>query len=141
MRRLYSGLLLCGAFVSANAGEMDMDLFSSRLDQSTIQHVRHIPYLLSSCWCGDSVVFIRSAGIVPVVAQKAEQKKETIHETTGRPVGLGSIRDALSYFKRVELNGERFKVTLRSDSASMETGNFKIALRSGSTLMMWSRAL
>ena len=137
MRRLYSGLLLCGAFVSANAGGMDMDLFSSRLDQSTIQHVRHILYPLSSCWCGDSVVFIRSVGIVPV----AEQKKETIHETTSRPVNLGSIRDALSYLKRVELNGERFKVTLRSDSALMETGNFRIALRSGSTSMMWSRAL
>jgi hypothetical protein len=72
----------------------------------------------------------------------AEPKKETMQATNSRWHEIsGGARAPLSHLTRVEFNGERFKVTLRPDSASMETGNFKVALRSGSTSLLWSKAL
>ena len=150
MWRQYLGLLLCGSSFSAIAGEMDRGMPAYTFNPSTIQDARPVPDSTSSCRCGESVVFTGKAVIAPVPSflgsasqpfPVAEQNEDTIHGITGRHEGIGSRLGTLLRLKRIDFNGERFKITLRSEAASMEAGHLKVSLQSGLTSIMWSQAL
>jgi hypothetical protein len=152
MRRLSFGLIFAGLTVAAaHAAESAGGLFVSNLDLSTIRFVHSSTDFLSPYISSESVVLTRTVGIAPVgsgfgsasrLSSIAEPKKETAKATNARwHENSGDDRISLSHLLRVEFKGERLKVTLRPGSALMERGQLKVALRSGSTSILWRKAL
>ncbi len=145
MRLTYFGLLFWGTLVSANAAETNGYLFPSEHDSSSNQEVRRVLDDFSRSRYGKNDESSRtglSFGDVSQLSFAAGQKSERI-PATDHPAGSGNLLVALvemKRLKRIEFNAENYKVTLRSDAASMETDHLRITLRSGSTSMMWSTA-
>lgn len=157
MFRLYFGLLFVGFAAAAHASEaMGGDVLLSQPDQSSVQIVRSDTDYLSPYRSGDSsVVLNRTANNVALGGSRFGSSSElfSVFKPEKEPALATNARWSwsknesgnrilsLARHKRVEFNGDRFKVTLRQDSASIEAGNLKVALRSGSTSMLWSKAL
>lgn len=151
MRCLCFGLML-GGLTSAAHAEKGGGVFDvSKLDLSTTRFVHSDSDYLPPVSFNQSVLSARSAGIAPAASGSgslsqlspvADPKKDYIRAAKAR---WREISDgghiSMSHLMRVELKGEKYKVTLRPDSASMETGHLKLALRSGSASMQWSKVL
>jgi hypothetical protein len=165
-RRIFTGLLLCGASVSAHAGESCAH--KSKITSSAIQNSQNVPNAISSDICDPSVVFThtKSSDVVASLFDETSHTssvaghneiilKEVAPNEKAEHLGnLRSVLDALR-FKRVEYNGDDFKVTFRQGSAQMATknltidlqpgyasvqsGNIKVALQSDLTSMSWNK--
>ncbi len=159
MFRLYFGLLLVGLTAAAHASEATGgDVLISQPDQPATRFAGSGTDVLSPCKpSGNSVVLKRAAIVAPTdvalggsgfgtasgLSPVSQPKKETAAATParwGENVGGNQILSLVRH-KRVEFTGEQYKVTLRQDSALIEAGHLKVALRSGSTSMLWSKAL
>jgi hypothetical protein len=160
MLRICFGLLLVGLTAAAHASEeKGGKVFTPESDQTATQLARSDAGVLFPYKQGkDSVVLNRTA--VAATANAAlsgsgtgsasdpfpfsQPENETAPATEAahlRNYGGRNRFLTLARHKRIEFNGEQFKVTLRQDSALIEAGPLKVGLRSGSTSMIWSKAL
>lgn len=149
MYRIFFGLLLIGLAIAANAADSDQSLSQSNLGLSTIRFehpdTNSLPFNRSS----DRAGIVRTPDNPPRgSAFVGTSQPSQIDEPKNEPFLARSARfqdtfqnGFVSHPLRLEFERERFKVTLRSDSASMEGGNLKIALRSGSTSLLWKKPL
>lgn len=160
MLRLYFGLLFVGVAAAAHASEdKGGKVLTPKPDQATPRLVLSGTDFLSPSKPGDKIVVLNRTPVAATADAAlggsglgstsesfsiSQPENETAPATEAarwrKNVGGNRIL-TLARHKRVEFNGEQFKVTLRQGSALIEAGNFKVGLQSGSTLMLWSKAL
>ena len=140
MRRLYSGLLLCGVSVSAHASKAGVD---DVIQQSGLHEVR---YSADYC-CGSSVVLTSQAynsrAIPDSLNEPALQENVIGHtEVPAVQASNGQGMTDLSLLPdRITYKGKGYKFTLRPESATLETGSVNVSLKRGSTFMTWHKSI
>ena len=149
MNRIFFGLLLIVLAIAANAAASEESVSQSNLGLSTTRFEHPGTNWLPLDRASDRAGIVRTPANVPRgLAFVGTSYPAQIDQPENEPVLARSARlqDAfrngfVSHPLRLEFARERFKVTLRSDSASMEGGNLKIALRSGSASVLWKKSL
>lgn len=150
MHRIFFGLLLIGLAIAANAADSDQSLSQSNLGLSTTRFEHPYTNSLPLDSSSDRAGIVRTPANVPRgSAFVGTSHPAQIDQPGNEPVLARSARLQDTFrngfvshpLLRLEFARERFKVTLRSDSASMEGGNLKIALRSGSASVLWKKSL
>lgn len=149
MHRIFFGLLLIGFAIPANAADSDQSLSPSNPGLSTTRFDDPDTGSLPLDRSTDLDGIVRTSGNPPPrSAFVGTSQLSRIDEPGNKPDLTRSARfqDSFrngfaSHPPRLEFARERLKVTLRADSASMEGGNLKIALRSGSASVSWKKSL
>lgn len=149
MHRIFFGLLLIGLAIAANAAASDESVSQSSLGLSTVRFEHPDTNSLPLGRSSDRAGIVRTPDNAPRgSAFVGTSQPSKINEPRNEPGLARSARfqdtfwnGFVSHPLRLEFQRERFKVTLRPDSASMEGGNLKIALRSGSTSVVWKKSL
>ncbi len=161
MLRIYFGLLIVGLTAAAHASEENGGkVLTPRPDQTTTQLARSDTDFLSPYKSGEYSVVLNRTAVVATAdvalggsgtgntskpLSKSQPENESAPATEAarlRNYAGGNRILTLARHKRVEFNGEQFKVTLRQDSAMIEAGPLTVGLRSGgATSMMWNKAL
>lgn len=140
MYHIILGLLLVGLAGAANAADSDQSVAQSNLDLSTLRVEHSGTDALPLNRASDRAGLVRAPDNLPrESAFTGTSQPSRIDSPGNEPVLARSARfqDPL----RLEFSRERYKVTLRRDSASMEGGTLRIALRSGSTSVFWIKSL
>jgi len=147
MCRIGVGLLLLASAISAHAEQPAEDFFAPGIKLQTIQFTHTGNYFLPAYRFSANVVLARpdEAGtdgsvpgngprpfLVPEPQQQAAQAKSARWQQFA-----GSSPMQLPQFMRLEFKGDRYKLTLRPQSASMESDQVKVTLRSQSVLLQW----
>lgn len=149
MHRIFFGLLLTGLAIAANAAESGESVSQSDLGLSTVRFGHSDTISLPLDRSSDRAGVVRTPDNPPRgSALVGTSQPSRIDEPRNEPLLARSARiqniswsGFVSHPLRFEFARERFKVTLRADSASVEGGNLKIALRSGSTSVLWIKSL
>jgi len=145
VHRIYFVIVLCGASISAFAGEMDRIGFSSIFSSSWIYDVCPIPDSLTRYKYGKNRASIRIAdNATPAKARPtsvAEHNKKFIARMAGQYKDLGGNIGKLLLHKSIELRWDNLRFKLQTDYASIEAGQFKVSLQHGSTSIMWSQGI
>ena len=147
MRRLGLGLLLLASALAAHAEQPAEDFSAPLLKLSTVQFAHSGSYFLPAYRFSANVALARpddnaSAGLglasgprpflVPQPQQEIAQPKNT-----GWQQISGSAPVMFPQFMRLEFKGDRYKLTLQPQSASMEGDQVKVTFRSQSVWMQW----
>lgn len=135
MRRFYTGLLFFGASFGAHAAEAQKHSHAAKRAPVAMHYTQYVP--------GDhvhnSVVYSdfkphESAVYVPRLSASSHSSAEL----TQSQRNLVNVLSALHHH-RLNLQNQRLKLSLGSDSAVMEAGHLKVAVQSDSTSVTWHK--
>lgn len=149
MHRIFFGVLLSGLAIAANAADGDESAAQSSVGLSTTRFEEPDTSSLRLDRSSDLAGIVRTPGNPPRRSPFVGLSQLSQIDEPGNKPGVArsarfqdSFRNGfVSHPPRLEFEGERLKVTLRADSASMEGGNLKIARRAGSTSVFWVKSL
>jgi len=147
MRRLGLGLLLLASALAAHAEQPAEDFSAPLLKLSTVQFAHSGSYFLPAYRFSANVALARpddsltSASMLPNTNRPflvPEPQQETAQpKIAGLQQLSGRTPVMFPQFMRLEFKGDRYKLTLQPQSASMEGDQVKVTFRSQSVWMQW----
>lgn len=136
MRRFYTGLLFFGASFGTHAAETHKHSHAAKHAPVAMHYTQYVP----EAHVHNSVVYVDfKTGKTDISAPQSPASGGAPGALTQSQQNLVNVLNAL-FRQRMSVQNEQMKISLRPDSAVMETEHLKVAVQSDSTSVSWHKS-